>query len=98
MKLSKVQSEWVKHLVEESTTREREALRSKEKAVSDFGVALAAWHESTEEVRRAWAEYKAATGATRKETAERLHLSNPELNFITAPPSAPDPDDSDRVG
>lgn len=45
MKLSKAQSGWVKQLVEEPTTQEREELKRKEDAMT------VAWCESTGEAR-----------------------------------------------
>lgn len=87
MKLSKAQSDWVKQLVEESTARERDELKRREEAMTGFASALVAWRASTEEVRRAWAAYKAGTGEGRKSAAERLHIDNAEQNIIMAPPS-----------
>lgn len=82
MKLSKAQSAWVKQLVEESTSRERDELKRKEEAMTGFASALVAWRESTEEVRRAWAEYRTETGEGRKAVATRLHIDNAEQNII----------------
>ena len=87
MKLSKAQSQWVKQLVEESTSRERDELKRKEEAITGFAAALAAWRESTKEVRRAWAEYKTRTGEGRKSAANRLHIDNAERNIIMDKPA-----------
>ena len=88
MKLSKAQTDWVKQLVEESTARERDELKRKEEAMMGFASALITWRASTKEVRRAWAEYKAATGEGRKSVAERLHIDNAEQNIIMTAPSS----------
>lgn len=48
MKLSKAQNNWVKQLVEDSTSKEREKLKRKEKAIARFASALMSWSESTE--------------------------------------------------
>ena len=53
MKLSKAQSKWVKQLVEDSASKEREELKRKEKAIAGFASALMSWRESTEMVRQA---------------------------------------------
>ena len=82
MKLSKAESNWVKQLVEDSTSKERETLKRKEKAISGFASALMSWRESTEMVRQAWAEYKAETGEGRKSVSARLHISNAEQNIV----------------
>ena len=87
MKLSKAQNNWVKQLVEESTAHERDELKRKEEATTAFASSLITWRESTEEVRQAWAEYKAETGEGRKSVSARLHISNAEQNIIMAPPS-----------
>lgn len=87
MKLSKAQSDWVKQLVEESTARERDELKRKEAATTAFASALITWRESTEEVRRAWAAYRAETGVGRKSAAERLHIDNAKQNIIMTAPS-----------
>lgn len=87
MKLSKAQSNWVKQLVEESTAHERDELKRKEEATTAFASSLITWRESTEEVRQAWAEYKAETGEGRKSVSARLHISNAEQNIIMAPPN-----------
>lgn len=87
MKLSKAQSNWVKQLVEESTAHERDELKRKEEATTAFASSLITWRKSTEEVRQAWAEYKAETGEGRKSASARLHISNAEQNIIMAPPN-----------
>lgn len=87
MKLSKAQNNWVKQLVEESTAHERDELKRKEEATTAFASSLITWRESTEEVRQAWAEYKAETGEGRKSVSARLHISNAEQNIIMAPPN-----------
>lgn len=86
MKLSKAQSDWVKQLVEESTAHERDELKREEEATTAFASSLITRRESTEEVRQAWAEYKAGTGEGRKLAAERLHLDNAEQNIIMVAP------------
>ena len=86
MKLSKAQHYWVKQLVEESTARERDELKRKKEAMTGFASALVAWRESTEEVRRAWAQYKAGTGEGRKSAAKHLHINNAEQNIIMMAP------------
>lgn len=92
MKLSKAQTDWVKQLVKESTSRERDDLKRKEEATTAFLAALIAWRESTKEVRQAWAEYKAATGEGRKTVAAHLHIDNTEQNIImTASPAGAGP-------
>lgn len=62
MKLSMAQSQWVRQLVAESMSRERDELKCEEEAITEFASALAAWRESTKEVQRAWAEYKTRIG------------------------------------
>lgn len=91
MNPSKAQSDWVKKPVEESTSRERGKLKRKEEATTAFASALITWRESTEEVRRAWAVYRAETGVGRKSAAERLHTDNAEQNIIMAAPSPSGP-------
>lgn len=94
MKLSKAQSDWVKQLVKESTARERDELKRKEKATTAFTSSLITWRESTEEVRQAWAKYKAATGEGRKTVAARLHIDNTEQNIImTTSPTGAGPEE-----
>lgn len=72
MKLSKAQSKWVKQLVGDSASKEREELKRKEKAIAGFASALMSWRESTEMVRQAWAE----TGEVHKSVSARLYISN----------------------
>lgn len=54
--------------------------------MTGFASSQMAWRESTEEVRRAWAKYRAETGEGRKAAATHLHIDNAKQNIIIDKP------------